>query len=253
MNEHKASAFITTQHAPDAATRPCIAANKPYFTSDTQAAIEKFCTLDVSHERDHLYRDAILPAFDKLVESLIFMYKFTASEPYEILKSDCIAFLYEKLHRFDPSRGTKAFSYFNVIAKNWLIIRSRNRSILSKRNVSIDDPINAAAYESHEAEQHDAVSAQPDEIMIRNQLSVRIIDVLNEIRARLLGQNELRCLDAILTLFRSANDIDMLNKRAVFIYLRDLSGLDQKKMTVAMSIIRQHYVQLMDDDHFSLF
>ena len=45
----------------------------------------------------------------------------------QILKSDCVSFLYETLEKFDPSKGSKAFSYFNVVAKNWLIIQSKKR------------------------------------------------------------------------------------------------------------------------------
>ena len=50
-----------------------------------------------------------------------------------------MTFLYETLHKFDASRGTKAFSYFNVCAKNFLIIQQKKKIKARKRNISIFD------------------------------------------------------------------------------------------------------------------
>ena len=98
-----------------------------YFNKDTQASIEAYQNSESRNEREEIYRKDIMPAFEQLSESLIFVYGFNS--PYESMtsmKGDCVAFLYETIHKWDPARGTKAFSYFNVVAKNWLIIRCRN-------------------------------------------------------------------------------------------------------------------------------
>ena len=61
-----------------------------------------------------------------LSENLIFIHGFAKDkEHFTVLKSDCVSFLYETLEKFDRDRGSKAFSYFNVCAKNFLIIRSK--------------------------------------------------------------------------------------------------------------------------------
>ena len=99
-----------------------------YFTEDTQAAIVKYQTTEKTEEKQAIYLKDIQPAFDKLVENLIFVYGFkTSYDTFAELKSDCISFLYESLYKWSPEKGTKAFSYYNVVAKNWLIIRSRQQ------------------------------------------------------------------------------------------------------------------------------
>jgi hypothetical protein len=98
---------------------------KLYFNSDTQDAIVAFQKETSKKEKDEIYVGKILPAFEKLVENLINIHKFTGMyDTYEDLKNDCVNFLFETIIKFDASRGTNAFSYFNVVAKNWLIIKN---------------------------------------------------------------------------------------------------------------------------------
>jgi hypothetical protein len=88
---------------------------KFYFTSNTQEAICKFQSSVDKIERERLYVDEIMPAFEKLVENLINIHKFSSMyDSYEDLKSDCVNFLFETIHKFNQSMGTNAFSYFNV-------------------------------------------------------------------------------------------------------------------------------------------
>ena len=49
-------------------------------------------------------------------------------------------------------------------------------------------------------------------------------------------------------------DLDFLNKRAIFVYLREISGLNPKQLSVAMSGIRKHYKELCkNNDQYRLF
>ena len=78
------------------------------------------------NKRKEIYIEKIYPAFSKLVENLIYIHGFCSDTlPYEILKNDCVNFLFESILKFDHNKGSKAFSYFNVVAKNWLIINSK--------------------------------------------------------------------------------------------------------------------------------
>ena len=230
--------------------------NKPsghmYFSAETQVAIVQFRKLEQQKERDVLYKNEIFPAFSQLVENLIFMYGFGGKEPYDSLKSDCITFLYEKLHRFDELRGPKAFSYFNVVAKNWLIIRSKSSLASQRKHISIDDASVSSRSESAVINNAGTVD-EPERQLTIKQGAGDILKLLTEIKTRLSSQYELRCIDAIISLFVNVEDIDLLNKRAVFVYLRELSGLEPKKMTVAMSSIRKHYSALSRSDEFSIF
>jgi len=224
-----------------------------YFDSNTHDAIVKFQNNECEKEKSKIYINEIFPAFDKLVENLIFIHGF--SKPFgghESLKSDCVTFLYETLEKFDPSRGTKAFSYFNVVAKNWLIIQSKKRIKSNRRHVSIDDILSLSHGDKLAIETHKTVPAQDSKIIKRESIE-SLFQLMEKIRERLNNENEIACMEAIITLFKNIEDLDLLNKRAVFVYMRDLSSLNPKQLSVAMSVIRKHYKDLLKTGDFDVF
>lgn len=225
-----------------------------YFNMDTQAAIVKYQSMESEDDRRKLYEVDILPAFSKLSENLIFVYGFKSTfSSFDELKADCISFLYESIHKWDEARGTKAFSYFNVVAKNWLIINCRQHKKLSGRHVSIDDPYGMTSTQHALFESHDIIPS-PDETLIKRQQHGQIMKLLDEMRVKLTNQNEIICLQAIETLFNNIENLELLNKRAILIYIRDISGLDRKQMSKAMSVIRRHYRSMVGvDDQYDLF
>ena len=115
------------------------AKNKGYFRKEHQEAIVAFCNSTCPKEKERLYTDIIREALEKLSENLIYVYGFHKQhDNVDVLKQDCVINLYETLHKFDPSKGHRAFSYFNVVAKHWLIIHSRKKNKRKFRMVSID-------------------------------------------------------------------------------------------------------------------
>jgi len=212
-----------------------------YFNMDTQAAIEKYQKLECEKEKLLIYEKEILPAFSKLSENLIFVYGFKSPFlVFDELKADCISFLYESIHKWSPERGTKAFSYYNVVAKNWLIINCRQHKKIRGRHLSIDDPYGMSATQK-EIFESSTVDPAPDETLIKRQQRGQIMKLLDEMRVKLTNQNEIVCLQSIETLFSNIENLDLLNKRAVLIYIRDISGLDKTQLSKAMSVIRRHY------------
>jgi len=216
-----------------------------YFDAETGASIQKFTGTESIEERSKLYKENIFPAFDKLVENLIFVYGFlTPHENYITLKSDCVSFLYETLHKWDASRGSKAFSYFNVVAKNWLIMNSRKSKKRVSRHVSIDDASSMNSADRQLFAIFDFVPP-PDVILIKRDFRREIIEKLFVIKDRVKGEKEILCINAIIKIFQNIDNLDLLNKRAVFVYVRDISGLNPKQLSVAMSCIRKHYREII--------
>ena len=220
---------------------------KFYFNSDTQTAIVQFQEEKNKKSRDKLYVDEIMPAFEKLVENLINIHKFTGMhDTYEELKNDCVNFLFETIHKFDASRGTNAFSYFNVVAKNWLIIRTKQKTQRTKRNVSLDDPTGLTVHETLLIEEHNALPSQ-DILIDAADSAENIVNLLYDIRSRVKTENELTCINSIITIFENVEEIDLLNKSAVLLYMRELSGLSPKQLTTAMQSIKRHYKKTKSD------
>ena len=219
-----------------------------YFTDVTQEAITRFQVTTCDEDKRALYLHQIQPAFDSLVENLILVYGFkTQHDTFEELKSDCVSFLYESINKWSPDKGTKAFSYFNVVAKNWLIIRSRKHQKQNKRHISIDAPESLTKEQLQAIESYDVAPA-PDEVLISRNVRSEIQAMLREIERSVTSETELTCIRAIITVFDKIDDLDFLNKRAVLIYVRDISGLSSKRLSVAMSSIRKHYKRLTNDE-----
>jgi hypothetical protein len=220
---------------------------KLYFNAGTQEAIVNYQNSSVKKDKDKLYVQEILPAFKKLVENLINIHKFTGMhDTYDDLKNDCINFLFETIHKFDASRGTNAFSYFNVVAKNWLIIRTKQKAQRTKKNVSLDDPATLTSHESLIIEEHNIVMPEPT-LFETQFFTQNTVNLLYDIRSKVKTENELTCINAIITIFENIDDIDLLNKSAVLLYMRELSGLSPKQLTTAMQSIKRRYKKSKSD------
>ncbi len=219
-----------------------------YFNKDTQASIEAYQNSESRDEKEKIYRKEIMPAFEQLSESLIYVYGFNS--PYESvasMKGDCVAFLYETIHKWDPARGTKAFSYFNVVAKNWLIIRCRNAKKNHQRHVSLSD-MSILSAKDKAAIANQKVAPSPQEVMEKAEMRDRIFEVIDEIDSRVKKPNEILCAKAIRTVFENVDNLDFLNKRAIYVYVREISGLTSKQLSVSMSKIRKYYKEIVHDD-----
>jgi len=220
------------------------AKNKGYFRKEHQDAIVKFCSSDCPNEKEKLYTDIIREALEKLSENLIYVYGFHKQhDNVDVLKQDCVINLYETLHKFDASKGHRAFSYFNVVAKHWLIIHSRKKNKYKFRHVSIDDPdneINVDALFHRNGQYVQAPSSQ----MEKQEKTEEIRKLFYEIRKRVRNEREIKCVDAIIEIFNKVDELDFLNKRAIFVYVREMSGLNSKQLSVCMSSIRGIYRQL---------
>lgn len=215
-----------------------------YFNTDTQAAIVEYQKATEKKVKDALYVTRILPAFEKLVENLINIYKFTSlHDSYDDLKNDGVNALFETIGKFDESRGTNAFSYFNVVAKNWLSIKSKQRSQRIKRNVSLDDPDSLSMHEQKFIENHNIVPSQ-DDMLSHENMSEDMMHILAEIKTRVRTDNEIACIDSIITIFQNIDEIDLLNKGATLFYMRELSRLSPKQLTTTMQAIKKHYKKI---------
>jgi len=220
---------------------------KYYFDSQTQTAIVKFQTTSLKKERDTLYKLEIMPAFEKLVENLINIYKFSGMhDSYENLKNDCVTFLFETINKFDESRRTTAFSYFNVVAKNWLIIKAKQKNSKQKKNISLDDIQSLSVDEISMIEKKQTVdSIEKDifELETKNELKLMFQTLLNISKSK----NEILCINSIITVLENINDIDFINKNAIQLYIKELTGLNQKQLSSTFHNLRKNYKKIKSE------
>jgi hypothetical protein len=212
-----------------------------YFNDNTQRAIIDYKLEPDSSKRDTLYITEIQPAFSKLVENLINVYGFNIQyESKSDLQMECLEFLYSVITKYDADKGSRAFSYFNVIARNWLIIRAKQ----SVRNVhlftSLDD-LEALSQHDLETIENHSISPSPEDVLVSNTNSKKLGDILTIISGLATTENEIECLKGINMLFENINDLDFLNKRAVMLYLREITVLSPKNLSVVLSAMKRYY------------
>ena len=222
---------------------------KYYFHSGTHDAIVDFQAESDMRKKEIIYVNDILPAFSKLVENLIFIHGTTATITSEDFKNDCVTFLYETLKKFDASRGTKAFSYFNVVAKNWIIVKSRQRQKQINRHISMEDrgimsEIEMVPFDIYK---HDPLANTET---LHNETVDNIGKILETVKNKLSCENDRICMDSIVKLFENIDSLESLNKRAVFVYVRDMTNLTPKQLSSSMSAIRKHYREVSKNQLF---
>ena len=69
-----------------------------------------------------------------------------------------------------------------------------------------------------------------------------------EILSELTHKNDITCMNAIITVFDSIDQLEFLNKRGIFVYIREISGLNSKQLSSSMTNIRRKYRQKVGKD-----
>jgi hypothetical protein len=224
-----------------------------YFDESVQDSIELYHQTNCLIQKTKIFESSINPAFEQLVDKLIKVYDFkTFNSSLDEVKSECVSFLYETMHKWDPSRGSKAFSYFNVVAKNWLIINSRKQLKKNNSSVSLEDFDLLSPIQKTQIEEYSIVPS-PEENLIFSETKFEIIKMLDDMKIKVSNENELRCLHAIETLFNSIDELELLNKRAIRVYLVEISGLDKKIISKSLASLKKYYKNCLKENKYDIF
>jgi len=197
-----------------------------YFTQETEDFIVLYNRTEDSDLRSRIYNDKIHYAFFKLTENIIHTFKFyyTEVDNIEDLQHEVITFLLSKIHLFNPDRGAKAFSYFGTIAKRYLILSNqknyKKRVVTAPISVLEDD--NNHSYIIDEKSQNDQLSKFIDEYT--EYCTTNIYKLFPK-------GDDANIADAILELFRKRENIDVFNKKALYIYIREMVDAKTPKIT----------------------
>ena len=206
-----------------------------YFTKIHQEAIVAYAITDDLEERTKLYVELIEPAFSELVDKIVFTYKFNNLPNIEYLKEDCKIWLTTILDKFDPEKGSKAFSYFSVITKNWFIYKVKKNSKNLKREVNFYD-LSSELETGYLSVQNEYLNER-EKYEFWQHLWVEI----DTWETSKLKENEKKVLEAIRFLFDKADDIEIFNKKAIYLYIREITGLNTKQVVNNLNKLRIKY------------
>ena len=213
-----------------------------YFTQATEDAIVKYNSSSDPEERSKIYRDEIHYAFFKLTENIIHTFKFYYTEVNEIehLQHEVITFLLDKIHLFDQSKGAKAFSYFGTIAKRYLIIQNTKNYKKRVDNAPVDELHHNLKYSydmDYDPMEKDHLSDFVDEY----------IEYCTENIYKLFPkEKDAVVADAILELFRKREVMDIFNKKALYLCIREMVDVKTPHITRVAdqlgNVFKKHFI-----------
>ena len=202
--------------------------SKNYFTQDTENAIVLYNNTPDPKVRSDIYQREIHYPFFKLTENIIHTFKFYHTEVsnLEHLQHEIICFLLSKIHLFDPTRGAKAYSYFGTIVKRWLILYNTKNYTKKIKKVDVDYLTKDNSTYVYEIKDY---AKEKDEL---SQYIELYLEYTTENIFKLFPKkNDAQIADAILELFRKRETIEVFNKKALYIYIREMVDVKTPKIT----------------------
>mgnify|MGYP001439793697 FL=1 len=215
-----------------------------YFRREHQDAIVEYCQTQDSKRRNELYKDFIGPVFDEMVDKIVYTYKFTSLPNIDSLKDDCKNWLITVLNNFDPEKGSKAFTYFSVVSKNWFIAEVKKTSKKAKRETHLEEYFLTHSDKSNTTSiQQLVVHNTYIEDRTKNEFFLHLNKEIQSWKKMPLRENEVKTIQAIEILFSEANNIEIFNKKAIYLYIREITGLNTKQVVSSLNKVRKRYAE----------
>jgi hypothetical protein len=145
------------------------------------------------------------------------------------------------LDKYDQSKGSKAFSYFSVITKNWFIHKVKRQQKRNKREVDFDN-ISKAHEEEYLSTNESYVTTREE-----NEFWSFFYSEIKSWDESQMKDNDLKVYQAIIILFESKEDIEIFNKKAIYLYLREITGLNTKQIVNSLKKFRKKYEYFKTD------
>jgi hypothetical protein len=210
-----------------------------YFTQETEDAIVRYNASSDPVFRDNVFKKEIYHPLYKLAENIIHTFKFyyLDVDSIEDLKLDVVSMLVEeKLHRFDSTNGAKAFSYFQTIVKRWLI-NYNNRNYKKLKQIGSFEEME----DSYEVEGLPDSERRITLAVIVNYFVESSYDNMEEIFPK---EQDQRVADAILTLFKTRHDLEIFRKKALYIYIREMTDCETPTLTRVISKLKEEFYKI---------
>ena len=213
---------------------------KNYFTKVHENAIVEYARTDDNKIKTKLYIELIEPAFNEMVDKIVYTYKFTNLPNVDFLKEECKSWLTTILDKFDPEKKSKAFSYFSVITKNWFIHKVKKNSKARRREVHLDDLVRSSS-NGNKINAHLTVEKSYESDRENAEFWYFLWKEMRSWEKLKLKDNEKKVLQAVKILFDSAEDIEIFNKKAIYLYIREITGLNTKQVVNNLNKMRERY------------
>ncbi len=211
-----------------------------YFHEGTEKAIIRYNNTDNPHLKNKIYNEHIRAAFDKLAENIIHTFKFYYFDvSSEEVKHEVISFLVMNMHKFKEGKG-KAFSYFSIVAKNYLILNNNKNYKMGK----IHSEMKVLDYKRNLMGEQGTKDSAEKSVLFVDELQ-RFWDTnLTNIFRR---DKDIRVADAVLHIFRIKDNIENFNKKALYILIREMTGSNTQHITRIINVMKKYNKRLQHE------
>lgn len=219
-------------------------AMKMYFTQETEDAIIAYNKEEDMVKRDQIFQDKIHCPFQKLVENIFNTFKFSYFEtgPLDVQK-ECLSHLVANINKFDPNRQSKtdpnkkskAYSYFSIIAKHYLILLNNTNYKKFNRNVEISEERDENTTQLQQSDKYYAQQEMSDFIRLIIEFWEKNVDKI------FLKSKDLNIANAVVELFRNTDRIDTCNKKALYLYIREMADCKTQQITKIINKMKQYH------------
>lgn len=213
-------------------------ARKLYFGPDVDLAITKYIESNDQKERHKLFSEIIYDALSELVQNNIYNAvkkgkAYYSDIPYEDLKAECVVFLYDKLKGFNPAKG-KAFSYFNRISLHYLLAHSQNSyaALIERADIKKIDEERNLDSEMYLTEQQEE---------LRSFIKIWANNCNNNLEKLFKNKKEQKIANAVYNLFENIQYLDIYNKKALYIMIREQVDVKTHLITSVVNDIADHF------------
>lgn len=218
-----------------------------YFTNDTEKWIVEYNSSADPVYRAEIFTKHIYYPFYKLAENIIHKFKFyyTDVENIEDLKHEIVTVLLEdKIMKFNPSYGAKAYSYFGTIVKRWLI----NYNAQNYKKLTASTSITSYDIVEETPKVYTDLNAQN----LGDLMDKWIEDCNERLRKLFYKEDDIRIAEAVLTLFMKREVIQVFKKKALYIYIRDMTNCETSEITSVVNVLNldfSEYKKRYSDDY----
>lgn len=218
--------------------------NKIYFTEDTQTAIIEYNNSKSDVEKNKIYKDKIQYPFEKLAENVLNTFKFSYFDvSKEDVMQEVVSVLVQKMHMYKEGKG-KAFSYFSIVAKNYLILNNNSNYKRFKKTALISEMPETWNPENdfHEEQTGDEYNEFKD--LMLQYWDQNLTKVFNKKR-------DIQIADAVLELFRRSQYIENFNKKHLYLLIREMTDCKTHYITKVVSVMKEHQRKILNEylDH----
>ena len=208
-----------------------------YFHQGTEDAIIRHNKETRPHMRERIYNEHIRVPFEKLAENIIHTFKFYYfAVPSTDVIHEVVSFLYMNMHKFTEGKG-KAFSYFSIVAKNYLILHNNNnyKKLKQTDDESVTDYKRDALWETKRA---DILEGK------KEYMDLFVEYWSNNLTTVFKRKQDIDVANSVLYLMEQRENIENFNKKALYILIREMTGSNTQHITRVINVLKKHHANL---------